>query len=129
MIEIISLPGTKAFKRVVVAEYPRAGMKAFAFVTGSIKQKTDKAKWCLYSNDSKSNFWFLVYLPDEDIMETDMTIGGRNEANCVRRNIGSEQVEFSKSGLTNEMRKGSYMFKELQIAKFKSKIRIMTCRH
>ena len=22
----------------------------------------------------KSNFWFLVYLPDEDIMETDMTI-------------------------------------------------------
>ena len=35
LIELVSLPGRKAFKRVVVVEFPRAGMKVISFVTGA----------------------------------------------------------------------------------------------
>ncbi len=37
LIELVSLPERKAFKRVVIVEFPRDGMKVISFVTGSIK--------------------------------------------------------------------------------------------
>ncbi|MHC4267740.1 MAG: DUF502 domain-containing protein [Planctomycetota bacterium] len=75
LIEIISLPTRQSFKRVVIIEYPRAGMKAFAFVTGGIKtgDGTDLTSLFIPTTPNPTS-GFLLYLPEEDITETDLNI-------------------------------------------------------
>ena len=75
LIEIISLPSTQSFKRVVIVEYPRVGMKAFAFVTGGIKTEdgTELASIFIPTTPNPTS-GFLIYLPEQDIEETDLSI-------------------------------------------------------
>jgi len=75
LIEIISLPTTQSFKRVVIVEYPRAGMKAFAFVTGGIKTEDGTELTSLFIPTTPNpTSGFLIYLPEQDIEETDLSI-------------------------------------------------------
>ncbi len=75
LIEIISLPTRQSFKRVVIVEYPRAGMKAFAFVTGGIKTGDGTELTSLFIPTTPNpTSGFLIYLPEEDITETDLNI-------------------------------------------------------
>ena len=75
LIEIISLPGTQSFKRVVIVEYPRVGMKAFAFVTGSLKTKSEPELVSIFIPTTPNpTSGFLIYLPEQDIEETDLSI-------------------------------------------------------
>jgi uncharacterized membrane protein len=75
LIEIISLPGRQSFKRVVIVEYPRIGMKAFAFATGSLKTKdgTELSSIFIPTTPNPTS-GFLIYLPERDIEETDLSI-------------------------------------------------------
>jgi len=75
LIEIISLPSRQSFKRVVIVEYPRAGMKAFAFVTGGIKAEDGTELTSLFIPTTPNpTSGFLLYLPEEDISETNLNI-------------------------------------------------------
>ncbi|MBC8549660.1 MAG: DUF502 domain-containing protein [Candidatus Brocadiales bacterium] len=75
LIEIISLPSTQSFKRVVIVEYPRVGMKAFAFVTGGIKTEDGTELTSLFIPTTPNpTSGFLIYLPEEDISETNLNI-------------------------------------------------------
>lgn len=75
LIELISLPSRQSFKKVVIVEYPRAGMKAFAFVTGGIKIEDGKEFTSLFIPTTPNpTSGFLIYLPEEDILETDLNI-------------------------------------------------------
>jgi uncharacterized membrane protein len=75
LIEIISLPTTQSFKRVVIVEYPRAGMKAFAFVTGGLKTKNGVELSSIFIPTTPNpTSGFLIYLPEQDIEETDLSI-------------------------------------------------------
>jgi len=75
LIEIISLPTTQSFKRVVIVEYPRVGMKAFAFVTGGIKIEAGTELTSLFIPTTPNpTSGFLIYLPEEDISETNLNI-------------------------------------------------------
>ncbi len=75
LIEIISLPTTQSFKRVVIVEYPRAGMKAFAFVTGGMKTEDGTELTSLFIPTTPNpTSGFLIYLPEQDIEETDLSI-------------------------------------------------------
>ncbi|MCR4290748.1 MAG: DUF502 domain-containing protein [Candidatus Scalindua sp.] len=75
LIEIISLPSTQSFKRVVIVEYPRVGMKAFAFVTGNIKTEDGTKLTSLFIPTTPNpTSGFLIYLPEEDISETNLNI-------------------------------------------------------
>ncbi|GAX60525.1 hypothetical protein SCALIN_C13_0036 [Candidatus Scalindua japonica] len=75
LIEIISLPTTKSFKRVVIVEYPRVGMKAFAFVTGNLKtQDGSELSSIFVPTTPNPTSGFLIYLPEQDIEETDLSI-------------------------------------------------------
>jgi uncharacterized membrane protein len=75
LIEIISLPTTQSFKRVVIVEYPRVGMKAFAFVTGSLKTKSETELVSIFIPTTPNpTSGFLIYLPEQDIEETDLSI-------------------------------------------------------
>ena len=75
LIEIISLPSRQSFKRVVVVEYPRVGMKAFAFVTGGIKAEDGTELTSVFIPTTPNpTSGFLIYLPEEDISGTDLNI-------------------------------------------------------
>ena len=75
LIEIISLPTTQSFKRVVIVEYPRVGMKAFAFVTGGLKTKNGVELSSIFIPTTPNpTSGFLIYLPEQDIEETDLSI-------------------------------------------------------
>ena len=75
LIEIISLPTTQSFKRVVIVEYPRVGMKAFVFVTGSLKTKSETELVSIFIPTTPNpTSGFLIYLPEQDIEETDLSI-------------------------------------------------------
>ncbi len=75
LLEILSLPTTQSFKRVVIVEYPRVGMKAFAFVTGSLKTKSGEELSSIFIPTTPNpTSGFLIYLPDKDIEETDLSI-------------------------------------------------------
>ncbi len=75
LIEIISLPTTQSFKRVVIVEYPRVGMKAFAFVTGNLKtQDGTELSSIFIPTTPNPTSGFLIYLPEQDIEETDLSI-------------------------------------------------------
>jgi len=105
LIEIISIPGRKAFKRVVIAEYPRAGMKAFAFVTGKIRTKDGTKLTSIFIPTTPNpTSGFLLYLPDEDIVETDLTIEEGMKLIMSGGILVPEQVEFYKGELTSEPR-------------------------
>ncbi|MBC8554541.1 MAG: DUF502 domain-containing protein, partial [Candidatus Brocadiales bacterium] len=75
LIDIISLPSRQSFKRVVIVEYPRVGMKAFAFVTGNLKTKdgTELSSIFIPTTPNPTS-GFLIYLPGQDIEETDLSI-------------------------------------------------------
>ncbi len=75
IIEIISLPTRQSFKRVVIVEYPRVGMKAFAFVTGGIRIEGGKELTSIFIPTTPNpTSGFLIYLPEEDISETNLNI-------------------------------------------------------
>ena len=75
LIDIISLPSRQSFKRVVIVEYPRVGMKAFAFVTGNLKTKEGTELSSIFVPTTPNpTSGFLIYLPEQDIEETDLSI-------------------------------------------------------
>ncbi|GJQ57681.1 MAG: DUF502 domain-containing protein [Candidatus Scalindua sp. AMX11] len=75
MIELIGLPSRKAFKRVVLIDYPRVGMKVVAFVTGSMTNNEGTELTSIFIPTTPNpTSGFLIYLPEEEIIETNMTI-------------------------------------------------------
>jgi len=103
LIEIISLPGRQSFKRVVIVEYPRVGMKAFAFVTGNIKTKDGTELTSIFIPTTPNpTSGFLIYLPEEDIIETDMNIEEGMKLIISGGILVPEQLEFHKGTLTSE---------------------------
>lgn len=106
MIEIISLPSREAFKRVVIVEYPRVGMKAFAFVTGHIKVKDGTQLTSIFLPTTPNpTSGFLIYLSDEEIVETDLTIEEGMKLIVSGGILVPGQIEFYKEELTGETRK------------------------
>ncbi len=103
LIEIVSLPSRKAFKRVVIVEYPRVGMKAFAFVTGSIKSKdgTNLASIFIPTTPNPTS-GFLIYLPEGDIVETNMSIEEGMKLIVSGGILVPEQIEFYKEKLVSK---------------------------
>jgi len=104
LIEIISLPGRQSFKRVVIVEYPRVGMKAFAFVTGSIKTKDGTELTSIFIPTTPNpTSGFLIYLPEEDITETDMNIEEGMKLIISGGILVPEHLELYKGELTSKV--------------------------
>ncbi|ODS34414.1 MAG: hypothetical protein SCARUB_00425 [Candidatus Scalindua rubra] len=103
LIEIVSLPSRKAFKRVVIVEYPRVGMKVFAFVTGSIKSKDGTYLTSIFIPTTPNpTSGFLLYLPEGDIVETDMSIEEGMKLIVSGGILVPEQIEFYKEELVSK---------------------------
>lgn len=103
LIEIISLPSRQSFKRVVMVEYPRVGMKAFAFVTGDIKTKDGTELTSIFIPTTPNpTSGFLIYLSEEDIIETDMDIEEGMKIIISGGILVPEHLELDKSKLTSK---------------------------
>ncbi len=103
LIQIISLPSRQSFKRVVIVEYPRVGMKAFAFVTGNIKTKDGTELTSIFIPTTPNpTSGFLIYLPEDDIIETDMDIEEGMKLIISGGILVPEHLEFHKGELTSE---------------------------
>ena len=104
LIEIISLPSRQSFKRVVMVEYPRVGMKAFAFVTGDIKTKDGTELTSIFIPTTPNpTSGFLIYLPEEDIIETDMNIEEGMKLIISGGILVPEHLELCKGELTSKV--------------------------
>ncbi|MBI4437015.1 MAG: DUF502 domain-containing protein [Candidatus Omnitrophica bacterium] len=75
VIETVSLPGKENFKKVVLVEYPRKGIFALGFVTGSTKGPDGKTLLNVFMsappNPATGN---LIFVPEDEIVETDLSI-------------------------------------------------------
>jgi uncharacterized membrane protein len=106
LIEIISPTGKKSFKRMVIVEYPKVGMKAFAFVTGNIKMKDGtELTSVLIPTTPNPTSGFLVYLPEEDIIETDIDIEEGIKLIVSGGILVPAQLELYKNTLTSKTQK------------------------
>lgn len=75
VIHTFSASDEKSFKRVVLVEYPRKGMIVVGFVTGSITSKDGKALTSIFIPTTPNpTSGFLIYLPKEDMMDTNMSV-------------------------------------------------------
>jgi len=97
LIHLVGLPSREAFKRVVIVEYPRAGMKAIAFVTGSIKSNDGTELTSIFIPTTPiPTSGFLLYLPESDIVETYMTIEEGMKLVFSGGILAPEVFEFSR---------------------------------
>lgn len=80
ILETLLTPGGKAFRKVLLVEFPREGMWSIAFQTGSSTPKVDKA---VEEKDMVSLFipatpnptsGFLMMMPRKKVIELDMSI-------------------------------------------------------
>ena len=64
IIETIFKNNSKAFREVVLLEYPRKGIWVLGFTTGQVEGAVKKNKRqfdkCFCANDTKPNIWFFV---------------------------------------------------------------------
>lgn len=103
LIEIISLPTTQSFKRVVIVEYPRVGMKAFAFVTGGIKTEDGTELTSLFIPTTPNpTSGFLIYISEEDITETNLNIEEGMKLIVSGGILVPERMELYANKLTDE---------------------------
>lgn len=75
VIETVSLPGKEYFKKVVLVEYPRKGIFAIGFVTGSTKGPEGKTLLNVFvsspPNPATGN---LIFVPEAEVVETELSI-------------------------------------------------------
>ena len=76
LIQAVSLSKTSGFKRVVLVEYPRHGLRAVAFVTNSVEDKTTGQKFLIVFIPTTPNPTSGVFemVPEHEIIETDLTV-------------------------------------------------------
>ena len=101
LIQLVSLPNRKAFQRVVIVEYPRVGMKVFAFVTGSIKSKDGTELTSIFIPTTPNpTSGFLIYLPENEIVDTDVSIEEGMKLIMSGGILVPEEIEFGRKEIT-----------------------------
>ena len=97
LLGVISLPSRQAFKRVVIVDYPRVGMKVFAYVTGSIKSKDGVELTSIFVPTTPNpTSGFLIYLSESEITETDMTLEEGTKLIISGGILVPEEIDFTR---------------------------------
>jgi uncharacterized membrane protein len=76
VIDSLAMPQRKAFKRVVLIEYPRKGIHSLAFATGEIRvTRSNELLVSLFLPTTPNpTSGYLLYLPKDQIQDTNLTI-------------------------------------------------------
>lgn len=101
ILETLFMPGSKAFRKVLLVEFPREGMWSIAFQTGGSTPKVDKA---VDEDEMVSLFipatpnptsGFLMMMPRKKVIELDMSI---EQALKYVISLGVVQPQSAKNG-------------------------------
>lgn len=75
IIHAVSLPGKQAFKRVVLIDFPREGIKSIGFVTGATKHNNDKKLISVFIPTTPNpTTGFLVFTSEDAVIDTNLTV-------------------------------------------------------
>jgi uncharacterized membrane protein len=76
VIDTLTLPQRKVFKKVVIVEYPRKGFHAIAFVTGEtvVGDNREKLVSVFMPTTPNPTTGFLFMVPESELRETDMSV-------------------------------------------------------
>jgi uncharacterized membrane protein len=104
-LHLISLPGKKSFKRVVIVEYPRVGMKVIAFATGGIKSKDGTELTSIFIPTTPNpTSGFLIYLSESDIVETSLTVEEGMKLIVSGGILVPEEIEFRHKDIPSNLK-------------------------
>ena len=75
ILHAVSLPGKQAFKRVVLVDFPREGVKSVGFVTGSTKHNNGKEFINVFvPTIPNPTTGFLIFVSEDSITDTNLTV-------------------------------------------------------
>ncbi|OHB42401.1 MAG: hypothetical protein A2099_02085 [Planctomycetes bacterium GWF2_39_10] len=75
ILHAVSLPGKQAFKRVVLVDFPREGVKSVGFVTGSTKHNNEKEFINVFiPTIPNPTTGFLIFVSEDSITDTNLTV-------------------------------------------------------
>ncbi|MGR3309881.1 MAG: DUF502 domain-containing protein [Candidatus Brocadiales bacterium] len=75
IIQTATLPGKSAFKRVVLVEFPRPGVKAIGFVTGDTRVKDSEKLYSVFVPTTPNpTSGFLMFFTEKDITDTSLGV-------------------------------------------------------
>jgi len=75
ILHAVSLPGKQAFKRVVLVDFPREGVKSVGFVTGSTKHNNEKEFTTVFiPTIPNPTTGFLIFVSEDSITDTNLTV-------------------------------------------------------
>jgi len=75
IIHSISLPGKQAFKRVVLVDFPREGIKSIGFVTGTTSYNNEKNLLCIFIPTTPNpTTGFLIFTTEDAVIDTNFTV-------------------------------------------------------
>ncbi len=75
IIQTATMPGKSAFKRVVLVEFPRPGVKAIGFVTGDTRVKDSEKLYSVFVPTTPNpTSGFLMFFIEKDITDTSLGV-------------------------------------------------------
>ena len=75
ILHAVSLPGKQAFKRVVLVDFPREGVKSVGFVTGSTKHNNGKEFINVFvPTIPNPTTGFLIFVSEDSITDTNLSV-------------------------------------------------------
>lgn len=98
IIEAISMPSARAFKKVVIVEYPRRGSYGVGFVTGELFHEEIKTKLLKVFLPSTPNptTGYLILVPENEVMDTGISVEEGMKLIISGGIAGPEGVAISK---------------------------------
>lgn len=75
IIHSISLPGKQAFKRVVLVDFPKEGIKSIGFVTGATVYNNNKKLLSIFIPTTPNpTTGFLIFTTEDTVTDTNFTV-------------------------------------------------------
>ncbi len=75
IIHSVSLPGKQSFKRVVLIDFPKEGMKSIGFVTAATQYNNDKKMITVFIPTTPNpTTGFIVFVPEDAVTDTNLTV-------------------------------------------------------
>lgn len=99
IIETLSTPSARAFKRVVLVEFPRKGMYGIGFVTGELfheERNSKLLKIFVPSTPNPTTGW-LVLVPEDEATDTGISVEDGMKLLVSGGIAGPDRTDISKS--------------------------------
>lgn len=75
IIHSVGLPGKQAFKRVILVDFPKEGIKSLGFVTGATEYNKEKKLLSIFIPTTPNpTTGFLIFVNENDVTDTNLSV-------------------------------------------------------